>query len=110
MEKIKKYQKAILSVLKSYQSTSTTVETLPIIDTEHQHYQIVEAGWQDADHYHYGLLFHIHIKETGKIVILENNTEDDIAEFLIAAGVSKADIIINFVPERIRQYTGYAVA
>lgn len=74
MEKITKYQKAILSVLKSYQSTSIAVETLQIVDTKQRHYQVVEAGWRDADHYHYGLLFHIHIKATGKVVILENNT------------------------------------
>ena len=111
MEKIKKYQKAILNVLNAYQRTSTTaVETLLLVDTERHHYQVVEAGWQDADHYHYGILFHIHIKPTGKVVILENNTEDDLAEFLIDNGVSKTDIVINFIPERVRQFTGYAVA
>ncbi len=110
MEKIKKYQKAILKLLNTYQKNSTTIETLLIVDTEHHHYQVVEAGWQDSDHYHYGLLFHIHIKPTGKVVILENNTEDNLTEFLIDNDVSKSDIVINFVPERVRPLTGYAVA
>jgi hypothetical protein len=110
MEKIKKYKTAILNLLKSYQRTSTTVETLLLVDTEHHHYQVVEAGWKDPDNYYYGILFHIHIKPTGKLVILENNTEDDLAESLIDSGVSKSDIVINFIPERVRQFTGYAVA
>jgi XisI protein len=109
MEKIKKYKTAILNVLKSYQRASTTVETLLLADTENHHYQVVEAGWQDPDHYFYGILFHIHIKENGKVCILENNTEDDLAEALIEGGVAKLDIVLNFIPERVRQYTGYAV-
>jgi hypothetical protein len=110
MEKIKKYETAILNVLKSYERPTTTVETLSLVDKEHHHYQVFEAGWQDPDRYYYGILFHIRINPTGKVVILENNTEDDLAELLIANGVSKSDIVINFIPERIRQYTGYAVA
>jgi hypothetical protein len=110
MEKIKKYKTAILNVLKSYQRTSSTVETLLLVDTEHHHYQVVEVGWKDPNNYFYGILFHIYIKPTGKVVILENNTEDDIAESLINFGILKSDIVINFIPERVRQFTGYAVA
>jgi hypothetical protein len=108
MEKIAKHKKAVLDLLKTYQKTSDKIETLLLTDTEHNHYQVVEAGWQDPDRYYYGVLFHIHIKPDGKVFILENNTEDDLAENLINLGVSKKDIVLNFIPERIRQHTGYA--
>jgi hypothetical protein len=110
MEKIKIYKTAILNLLKSYQRSSTSLETLQLADNEHHHYQVVQAGWQDPDRYFYGILFHIHIKPNGKVVIMENNTEDDLAEALIESGVAKSDIVLNFIPERVRQYTGYAVA
>ena len=110
MEKITIYQAAIMKVLNAYQRTASSVETLVLADTEHHHYQVVEAGWQDPDRYFYGILFHIHINARGKVVILENNTEDDIAESLITYGIAKSDIVLNFIPERVRQFTGYAVA
>lgn len=110
MEKIEKYKTAILNVLKSYQRTTPTIERLMLVDNENHHYQVMEAGWQDPDNYFYGVLFHIHIKSNGKVVIMENNTEDDIAEALVEGGVAKTDIILNFIPERVRQNTGYAVA
>jgi hypothetical protein len=110
MDKIAKYKKAVENLLKTYHRDSSTVETIIVVDNEQLHYQIIEAGWQDADRYFYGILFHIHINSKGKVVILENNTEDELTEDLINLGVEKSDILLNFLPERVRKHTGFAVA
>lgn len=110
MEKIAKYQAAILTVLQTYVQDANPIETLIVSDTVHHHYQVVEAGWQDKDKYYFNTAIHLHIKEDGKIWIFENRTEDDIAQLLIDKGVAKSDIVLYFIPERVRQYSGYATA
>jgi hypothetical protein len=35
-----------------------------------------------------------------------NRTEEDVAEALTQRGVEKSDIVLSFIPERVRQHTG----
>jgi hypothetical protein len=53
---------------------------------------------------------HLQLLPTGKVYLLENRTETDIAEELVALGVSNTDIVLAFLPTHVRQYSGYAVA
>jgi hypothetical protein len=57
-----------------------------------------------------GILLHFQIKPSGKVWILANWTEDDVAKALIDLGVKKEDIVLGFQPEFAWPYSGYAVA
>lgn len=109
MDKITHYQKILLNLLAEYERPNGRVERLVLTDLKRHHYQIVEAGWADSNRYYYGVLFHFYLKNDGKIYVLENNTEDDLEEILIDKGVSNFDIVLNFVPERLRQTAALAL-
>ena len=81
---------------------------LPISDIERDHYQIVHVGWEGQNWVHICII-HVDIKG-GKIWLQWNGTEDDIAADLVAAGVSKQDIVLGFQSPFMRQFTEYAVS
>ena len=110
MDKVKKYSLIVLDLLEHYKNTSNTIETYVIADEKQHHFQVTESGWLDKDDYYFNVPIHIQIKSGGKIWLLENKTEDDLAEMLIAKGVAKSDIVLSFIPERVRKLTGYAVS
>jgi len=41
---------------------------------------------------------------------MENRTEEDIAEMLVELGVQRKDIVLAWLPEHVREFSGYAVA
>jgi hypothetical protein len=94
MEKVKKYQKAILKVLEDYASITSPfmpdVENKVIIDTKNHHYQLVRMGWYKDRHVHY-TVFHFDILD-GKVWIQENRTDVKIDQELTAAGIPAKDI------------------
>jgi len=110
MDRIKKYQDAIIDLLQQYQQAGSQDETFLITDREHNHFQVMSAGWQDEDSFTMGILLHFQIKPDNKIWILANWTEDDVAQALVNRGIPKSDIVLGFHPKYVRQYSGYAVA
>jgi XisI protein len=110
MDKIKKYSSIVLSTLNDYKNSNGSIETYVIADEKQHHFQVTESGWLDKDDYYFNVKIHIQIKEKGKIWLLENKTEDDLAQILIENGVLKSDIVLSFIPERVRKLSGYAVS
>jgi hypothetical protein len=110
MGRIEKNQAAVLNLLNEYRYAGSSDETFIITDKEHNHFQVMSAGWENEDDYAMGILLHFQIKPDGKIWILANGTEDDVAQALIDRGVERSDIVLGFHPQYVRQYTGYAVA
>jgi XisI protein len=110
MDKIKKYQKIILTLLKDYENEQSSVKALIIADKTKHHYQLVEVGWLDNGKYFYAVPIHFHIKNDGKIWLLENRTEYDLAAELIALKVAPSDIVLSFIPEHVRALSGFAVS
>lgn len=112
MDKIAKYEKAILDFLKEYAGyygdDPSGIETFLIADTERKHYQIVRSGWTEGRFVYY-LLFHILLKN-GKVWIQQNNTEDLIGDDLVRHGIPKSEIVLGFQPEEVRPMTGFGVA
>lgn len=111
MDKIKKYEKAVLSVMKQHQycPESDDIDLLRdevIIDKTNHHYQLVTVGWKN-DRYFFTILFHLHIANN-KIWLQQNNTEWRIADELIALGVERNDIVLGFVAPSLRQYSEFA--
>lgn len=86
--------------------TSKDIETQYIFDTERDHYQLFQVGWDHFDWIH-GCILHLDIKQNN-IWIQHNGTELGIADELVARGVPKEDIVLGFQAPYKRKYTGYA--
>ena len=110
MDRLTAYQDAIIDLLQEYRGAGAPDETFIITDREHNHFQVLSAGWQDEDNFTMGILLHFQIKPDGKIWILANWTEDDVAQALVNRGVPKSNIVLGFHPNYVRQHTGYAKA
>lgn len=112
MEKLTHYREAIVNLLEQYvhSQPQNNIEEHLLTDFEHGHFQVLRSGWADKDTFRLGILIHIQLKQTGKVWILANWTEDDIAHELVKKGIASNDIVLGFQPEFIRPYSGYAVA
>jgi hypothetical protein len=112
MEKLEKHELAAVNVLKGYVSEQPIngIEEHLISDFEHGHFQVLRTGWINDNTFRMGIILHFQVKIDGKVWILANWTEDDVALALMDNGVPKSDIVLGFQPEHIRLYSGYAVA
>jgi hypothetical protein len=112
MDKINKYQGIIIDYfeeLKSWQFSND--DSVFIIDEKNHHYQVMVYGWNvSGTKYNATIQIHYQIKSNGKVWIIENRTEEDVAEALTQRGVDKNDIVLSFIPEKVRHHTGYAMA
>ncbi len=109
MEKITAYKKYIMNLLQDIGSdipSSEDIETQYIFDTERDHYQLFQVGWEDYDWIH-GCILHLDIRNN-KIWIQHNGTELGIADELVELGVPKEDIVLGFHAPYKRKYTGFA--
>lgn len=107
MEKTDRYRKYIREVIARHSTPSAYGETevQQIFDTEHDHYQLVHAGWFELERM-YGCIAHLDIKN-GRIWIQYDGTETGIADELAELGVPKEDIILAYHPPYKRPYTGF---
>jgi XisI protein len=88
-----------------HKSGYVPVET--IFDTERHHYLLIQVGWVN-NHWVYGCLLHLDIIDE-KIYIQQNNTELEVASYLVDLGVPKHDIVIGFHSPFTRKLTEYAI-
>ena len=109
MDKLEEYRQVVRELLTAHVSTAEPeIESQVILDTEHDHYQLVDVGWQGL-HRIYACYIHIDIKD-GKIWIQHNMTEADLGQELMNKGVPASDIILGLQPPYKRPYTNYGVA
>lgn len=80
-----------------------------VVDRKHHHYQVVGTYWKD-DVFKLTIIFYLQIKPNGKVWLLVNNTDLLVFDELMERGIPKTDLVIGFLPESLRQYSGYAVA
>ncbi|MEO1402295.1 MAG: XisI protein [Cyanobacteria bacterium J06635_1] len=110
MDRLDQYRQIVRKLL-SDQATANTedvVECQLLFDTEHDHYQLLDIGWDGLKRI-YNCFIHIDIKGD-KIWIQRNMTEYDLAKTLIKMGADKEDIILGLHPPYKRPHTGYGVA
>ena len=111
MDKVKKYQKAILNILNDYAKfryVNVNGENQIIADKENHRYQVMTIGWDKNKFIHdCPMRFDI---INGKIWIQQNMTEWEVGDMLQEMGVPKSDIVIGFLSPSTRAYTDYAVA
>jgi hypothetical protein len=111
MDKLELYRKEIEEIIKKYGNYKPSygdVEVQLIFDKEHDHYQLVNVGW-DGDERIRGCLLHIDLKND-KIWIQHDGTEIGVANELVALGIPKEDIILAFHAPSRRKYTEFAVS
>jgi hypothetical protein len=109
--KLKKYEKAIATWLKSYadEHTGSDLTYTFISDTNNHHYQVVKTGWFD-DTYIYIVLLHFQLKPNGKIWLLVNKTDIDLDSELQNLNIASSDVVPAFQPPYVRALAGYATA
>jgi hypothetical protein len=113
MERLAQYRQSIRQLLTAHASleqsnSGTEIECQLIFDTEHDHYQLLDMGWEELKRV-YNCFIHLNIKD-GKIWIQRNMTEIDLAQELVEMGVPKEDIVLGLHPQYKRPLTGYGVA
>ncbi|MBD2774287.1 XisI protein [Iningainema tapete] len=113
MERVEEYRKIIRHLLTSHANlecgnSQLQVESQLVFDTENNHYQLLEVGWEGLKRV-YHCFIHLDIKD-GKIWIQRNMTEADLAQELVEMGVPREDIVLGLHPAYKRPYTGYGVA
>lgn len=109
MDRVAQYRQAIQSLILKHKDSEAQlfeVKQETIFDTEHDHYQLVNVGWQN-DRRIYGCVLHLDI-ENGKVWIQHNGTEHNIADELVELGVPKNDIVLGFQSPFKRQFSGFA--
>jgi XisI protein len=111
MDKISHYRQVIQRLLTEYVQTPISngeIESQTVFDTQHDHYQVMNVGWDGYRRVH-GCVLHLDIKD-GKVWVQHNMTEMQIGQALMAMGVAKKDIVLGFQAEYMREYTGFGVA
>ncbi|MEL7039243.1 MAG: XisI protein [Cyanobacteria bacterium J06592_8] len=111
MDKLEQYRQCIRQFLTEQslvESNETDTECQLIFDGEHDHYQLLDIGWQELKRV-YNCFIHLDIKEH-KIWIQRNQTEVNIAQELVNRGIPPEDIVLGLHPPYKRPYTGYGIA
>lgn len=98
--------KQLLEYIAHIPSATGNVELETIFDDKQSRYQVVAQGWQGKKRMH-GCLIHIDIKGE-KIWLQHDSTDAAIAESLVERGIPKERIVLGFLPESVRSYTGFA--
>ena len=111
MDKLAQYRQYVQTLINHYAEDDVSddeVEVQLILDTERDHYQWMNVGWQELSRI-YRTIIHIDIKDS-KIWLQQNLTDQNPAEELVAMGVPREDIVLGLQPPYKRPYTDYGVA
>jgi XisI protein len=84
------------------------VQTIPIFDRTHHHYQLLDLGWDSEQQRIFLPILHLDII-AGKIWVQENRTDVDIASLLVQEGVKPEDIVLGLHPPTLRALGEFAV-
>lgn len=111
MDKLSRYREIAKHLVEEYSKwvpANGDIQTEMIIDTERDHYEVLNVGWQKDRRVH-GSVIHLDIINN-KIWIQHDGTNRPVAEALLEAGVPHEDIVLGFHPPEVRQYTDFAAA
>lgn len=109
-EKLGHYRQIIVNVLKQYAHAPMNgeIQTIPILDTDGDHYQLLDVGWDDDGKRVFQPTIHVDLLGT-KVWIQENMTDLDIAKVLVTSGISPTDIVLGLHSRSLRQCSDYAI-
>lgn len=110
MDQLDRYREIVCRLIEEYASYKPAygdIRTEAVVDREHHHYEVMQVGWNGGQRVH-GSIIHIDIRD-GKVWIEYNGTDARLAEELVAAGISRNDIVLGFHPADLRPLTRYGV-
>ncbi len=111
MEKVAFLQQKVIDLLQEWlpeqRSGPGDVRNYLIADKEQHHYQLLRMGWNGRRHI-FDPLLHFDIIDE-KIWLQANNTDVDVGEDLVRAGVDRQDIVLGLQPPFMRPHTEYGV-
>lgn len=93
MDKVDRYRQSIQQVIEetaTMLSEGNCIAILPVCDPVHDEYLLISLGWHHAGREH-DIVFHAQLRD-GKVIVLDDRTEEGIATFLIEAGIEENDI------------------
>ena len=109
MDRVTRYRHIIQALVTDYATVSISVGDIKnqaVIDSQNDRYFVIMDGWLKEERM-YNVIIDIELID-GKVWLQAVNTDRDIAEELVAAGIPRDDIVIGFRHPSVRQYTGYA--
>jgi hypothetical protein len=106
------YQKIIKNILKEHAQYRASIpdsyDSQVLFDDERGRYLVLDIGW-NGEKYLHATPIHIDLIDN-KIWIQYDDTEEGVANDLLAAGISKHDIVLGFRHPKVRQYTSFAAS
>ena len=110
MDTLTHYRTIIVQLLQEYSQYRPAygdIRREVVIDSIHDHYQLLSIGWQKHQRIH-GTILHLDICD-GKIWVQYDGTEEGIANRLLASGIPASEIVLAFHPPYKRSLGGFAV-
>ena len=110
MDQLDRYRAIVRRLIEEYASYRPAygdIRTEAVVDSERDHYEVMQVGWNGGHRVH-GSIIHIDIRD-GKVWIEHNGTDARLGEELVAAGISRNDIVLGFQPAELRPLTSYGV-
>ncbi len=113
MDKLAEYRDLIKQLFTDYaelinRTQIAGLDTEVVFDEERDHYMLLTVGWSRRQRFR-GTTLYLRLRE-GKIWVEEDWLEHGIVKDLLAAGVSKHDIVLAFHHPDMRPFTEFAVA
>ncbi|MEM1001805.1 MAG: element excision factor XisI family protein [Bacteroidota bacterium] len=81
-----------------------------ITDKEKGHIQLFKAGFNKVGKFRCHVIFHFQIKDDGKVWVLVNNTDIEVGIEFMKAELNSQQIVVEFIPPKLRAHPGYATA
>jgi hypothetical protein len=108
---VERFRRIIRALIDKYHSISRPAQGVAlqsVFDAVHDHYLLVEVGWEHHRHIHQ-IVIHIDILEE-KVWLQRNETDQPLADELAQAGIPRERIVLGFQRPDRRQFTEYATA
>lgn len=110
-EKMNRYRRILQETIERHAQMTTEPpqpESFVISDTVHDHYLLMDVGWEANKRAHY-IVVHLRLID-GKVIIEDDGIEYGIARDLIDAGIPAEDIMIALDSPQPRPLTGLVAA
>jgi hypothetical protein len=94
MERLTHYRQLIQDILlpmEKWKHEPRTVRLVAVFDEKRDRYLLARTGWMNGEDV-YSLLIHVEI-EDGKVIVYQDNTEEEIYEQLLEGGVADQELV-----------------
>ena len=111
MDRLAGYRQIIRRILAEYdgiKDSSGDSVTEIVFDGANDRYLVLDQGWEGVKRVH-SVVLHVEVIN-GKVWLQCNNTDVDIAQDMVLAGIPREHIVLGLHEPEVRQYTEYAAA